>query len=182
MAIVTRNVLEDITPLPEGKGNEKKQRVTKLLADLKYAQSSSRHLFRGLSNSDYVLVPSIGRKRNREPFDIKDEKILFRIIKTEGMMFIERGDLSDIDLLALSQHFGAPTRLLDWTSNPLVALYFSIFSSESIDNTNDGIVYVYRSKTDDYIREKIDLNSINNGEPLVSEKILYRGVKFIFPK
>ena len=61
-------------------------------------------------------------------------------------MLIERGDLSDIDLLALSQHFGAPTRLLDWTSNPLVALYFSIFSSESIDDTNDGIVYVYRSK------------------------------------
>jgi hypothetical protein len=182
MAIVTRNVLEDISPLPEGKGNEKKQRVTKLLTDLKYAQSSSRHLFRGLSNCDYEFVPSIGRKRNREPFDIKDEKILFQIIKTEGMMFIERGDLSDIDLLALSQHFGAPTRLLDWTSNPLVALYFSIFSSESIDDTNDGIVYVYRSKTDDFIREKIHLNSTNNDEPLVSEKILHRGVKFIFPK
>jgi FRG domain len=182
MAIVTRNFLEGISPLPEGKGNEKKQRVTKLLTDLKYAQRSSRYLFRGLSNRDYELVPSIGRQRNREPFDIKDEKILFRIIKTEGMMFIERGDLSDIDLLALSQHFGAPTRLLDWTSNPLVALYFSIFSSEPIDNTNDGIVYVYRSKTDDYIRETVHLNSTDNDASLFSEKILHGGVKFIFPK
>jgi hypothetical protein len=184
MEIVTRNVLEDISRLPEGKGHEKKQRATKLLTDLKYAQRSSRYLFRGLSNRDYELIPSIGRKRNRGPleFDIKDEKILFRTIKTEGMMLIERGDLSDIDLLALSQHFGAPTRLLDWTSNPLVALYFSIFSSESIDDTNDGIVYVYRSKTDDYIREKINLNSTDNGAPLVSEEILHGGVKFIFPK
>src|SRR4051812_11603349 len=150
---------------------------------LKYAQRSTSYLFRGMHRHHYGLVPSISRERaDGRGYDPKDEKIVFKIIKNEGLMFIERGDLSDIDLLALSQHFGSPTRLLDWTTNPLVALYFSIFSGRTIDENADGIVYVYKSETEEFIRSKYDLNTKDDGDPLFPQKLFSGKVRFILPK
>lgn len=44
--------------------------------------------------------------------------------------------------MLLIQHYRLPTRLLDWTENPLVALYFAISSSRGADESRDGALWV----------------------------------------
>ena len=56
--------------------------------------------------------------------------------------------------LVLAQHYGLATRLLDWTKNPLVALYFAVIDNFAY-NTNSA-VYVL-----DYDNQVIQTNKMN---------------------
>jgi type I restriction enzyme M protein len=48
-------------------------------------------------------------------------------------------DWDDLEVLAYAQHHGAPTRLLDWSKNPIVGLWFAV--SEKTHDDVDGIVF-----------------------------------------
>ncbi|MEW6943926.1 FRG domain-containing protein [Trueperella pyogenes] len=66
----------------------------------------------------------------------------------------ELGHLSALERMMLMQHHGLPTRLLDVTTNPLVALYFAV----SAEPEKDGAVFLFGNQpTADRSRESVEL-------------------------
>jgi len=109
----------------------------KILEELPRKHGSSLY-FRGHSDSKYTLEPSLFR-RNRY---LKNEHLMFKeMLKERPAHFSE--DRTTLEKLVKMQHFGLPTRLLDITKNPLVALYFACVTHEDkTASKNDGEVVV----------------------------------------
>lgn len=99
-------------------------------------------LFRGQSDSTFDLIPSLGRNRT-SVCDISifnEERNLIEMAKLK-LPEIFHNDLQPLELLALLQHHGVPTRLLDITENALVALYFACCSNDD----KDGEVFAFKN-------------------------------------
>ena len=88
--------------------------------------------YRGCGRSDYKLIPSLYRYLSAtdiKKLDNLEYKLMTRF-KQRSIPFHNKS-LDDLwEALFFMQHSGVPTRLLDWTENPFIALYFAVMSAE----------------------------------------------------
>lgn len=82
-------------------------------------QNLGQENFIGLTESEYLMLDTFVRK---------------------GSSFFS-SNYDVLDYVTCAQHYGLPTRLIDWTKNPFVALYFSIINNERAENDTYKIYY-----------------------------------------
>ena len=91
---------------------------------LKEENSDETLFYRGHSLLDYALVPGIKRKRSW----FTNESIMYQELLVRCAQNFTHCQ-THLEYLVEMQHYGLPTRLLDITENPLVALYFACCSN-----------------------------------------------------
>jgi hypothetical protein len=104
-------------------------------------------LFRGQRQDD-PLIPNIARIHTREDVLEAEQKML-NDFKRKSIPFLEFSMETDWDWLALAQHHGLATRLLDWTLNPLAALWFAV-ERPPIEN-GPGVVWIFKPPSKDFV-------------------------------
>lgn len=111
-------------------------------------------VFRGMAG-DYPLQSSLSRLVAGRSYEL--EAHILRAFRKYARAIVPDTDLV-WNWLALAQHHGLPTRLLDWTYSPLVALHFATIDPQTYDQ--DGVVWV------------VDFSQINALLPEVLRKVL----------
>ncbi len=139
--------------------------------------------FRGVTNSEFSLIPKIGRT-SLYPKDVfnhlegeldksifmasKREQVILDEFKTRSLPFLDFKPDNEWEWLALAQHHGLPTRLMDWTTNPLVATYFALKGWKN----HDSDAAIYFLENNDFVFAKVlpetepySLNTIRTYKP-----------------
>ncbi len=132
---------------------------------------------RGQPNESDGLLPTIARTNHKfvkyemsKPFN-EDQELNF-LHRFKRYTYEYQGRiLNEWEALILARHHGLPVRLLDWTTNPLVALYWAANKEERYD----GAIWIFQRRNRDR-KDDIDIFKSKHKDPM---KI--PGVRIIYP-
>lgn len=116
--------------------------------------------YRGLTDKNFSLEPYIYRK----PYKPELEATFLGQFKSQAPPFLKNLPTNDWEWLFLMQHYGVPTRLMDWTSHPLVALTFALQEiRKKDDDKKDLVVY---SLNPEKLNERITAINHDKNNPI----------------
>lgn len=100
--------------------------------------SKTRVVWRGLPDHRFKVESTLVRHLRDESAELTEASLrrreldILRVARNWDIGLSEHGSVTDMHLLAMLQHHGAPTRLIDVTFNPLTALWFACSDTEKI--------------------------------------------------
>lgn len=102
--------------------------------------------YRGVGRANlHTLGPSLYRHPTILDVEglIKLERLMLEDFARQNFLHASAlhapAEADDFRSLFFMQHYGVPTRLLDWTNNPLIALYFALSSAERVPGKDDYV-------------------------------------------
>ena len=155
--------------------------VAAFINALRVDADGSTTWFRGHSKASWPLLPGIMRARP----GLTEQSALARF-KQSAAMLMDRTPSSEFDWTFLMQHYGVPTRLLDWTESPLVALFFAVDNYQKYRNA-DAAVWCLKPTTlnmNANISNPLEANYIpsfeaSELEPYATEKLMATNVALL---
>ena len=99
-----------------------------------------RIFYRGQPDKDFNLVPPVFRDQEKNGECFHNEHEILNSAKRTAWKYLQAYP-TDLEKMIVLQHYGLHTRLLDFTSNPLIALYFACNNNED----KDGQVFCFCS-------------------------------------
>lgn len=85
--------------------------------------------YRGQERAEWPLIPSLARQRD----GLRAELLTIKRFKQNAAPYLPARPVDEWEWVFLMQHHRAPTRLLDWSESPLVALFFALWRTTNDD-------------------------------------------------
>lgn len=136
----------------EGKSTGKPPEApVKSFLELHNALENFKHefgwIFRGQGDQSWDLKPKAGRSPN----NLFSDAELFEEWKRLAVQYLDPPRANDWELLVIARHHGLITRLLDWTTNPLIAAYFAVEEAIEVH----AVIYALRPSRNPVVYTKL---------------------------
>lgn len=135
-------------------------------------------IYRG-QEKDYKLLPKLFRNKIIVKDFVKTEKNMLEEFKIKAKAYLNYEPKNDYEWLAIAQHHGLNTRLLDWTENAFISLWFCV-NGEINSVKSNGVVWILRlpNLSNFYVDEENDKCPFSNDStkiyrpPYISNRII----------
>ena len=145
--------------------------ISALITEQRYREDLERyrsiHIYRGMPNADYQLIPSLQRICKDKRFEL--EPIILANFTKYAALEDPSIESSVWRQMILGQHHGLPTRFLDWSYSPLVGLHFATIEGNMDDmDAHDSVVW------------RIDVKELHRMLPPKYQEIMRRSQNTVF--